>query len=314
MIYSTLRNFRLYLKFIAIVLIAAFAVYLVLPFGSRISLKPIKINFEKDYKLKLGLDLQGGTHLVYQGDLKDIAPEARADAMSSARDVIERRVNAFGVSEPLVQVSGTDRIIVELPGVKDINEAIKLIGQTPFLEFREQNPNPTATPDANGKVTVSAEDAFKPTGLTGKQFKRAVLQFNQQTGAPEISLQFDAEGTKLFSDITSRNIGKQVAIFLDGQILSAPTVNQAITDGQAVINGQFSVAEARDLVTRLNAGALPVPIKLIEQQNVGATLGAVSVQKSVAAGLIGLIIVGLFMLIYYRLPGLLAVVALSIYA
>src|SRR6266566_1200831 len=130
-----MRKSRLYITFLLIVLLAAGAVYLAIPAGSKINLKPIKINYDKPFKLKLGLDLQGGTHLVYEGDLKDIPPDAQGDAMNSARDVIERRVNAFGVSEPLVQVSGNNRIIVELPGVKDINEAINLIGQTPFLEF-----------------------------------------------------------------------------------------------------------------------------------------------------------------------------------
>jgi preprotein translocase subunit SecD len=262
----------------------------------------------------LGLDLQGGTHLVYEGDLKDIPQDARVDAMNSARNVIERRVNSFGVSEPVVQLSSDNRIIIELPGVKDVNEAINQIGQTPFLEFREENPNPPElTPDENGEVTITPEQAYVATGLTGKQFKRAVLEFHPQTGAPQITLQFDAEGTKLFADITAKNIGKSIAIFLDGQILSAPTVQTAITDGQAVITGQFTIQEARELVTRLNSGALPVPIKLIQQQNVGATLGLISVRKSVAAGLIGFAIVALFMIIYYRLPGLLAVLALAIY-
>lgn len=305
---------RLYLTFLAILLLAAGAVYLDIPQGSKINLKPIKINYNQQFKLKLGLDLQGGTHLVYEGEMKDIAPDARGDAMNSAREVIERRVNGFGVSEPLVQVSGENRIIVELPGIKDIDEAIKLIGQTPFLEFREENPNPAqVTPDANGQVNLSAEQAFSATGLSGKQFKRASLEFDQRTGVPQIALQFDAEGTKLFAEITTRNVNRRIAIFLDGQILSAPTVNTPITDGQAVITGQFTVSEAKDLVIRLNAGALPVPIHLVQQQNVGATLGLQSVKKSVAAGLIGFVIVALFMIIYYRLPGFLAVLALSIY-
>ena len=309
-----MRRKGLYLTFVAIVLLALLAGYIDLPSGSKVSLKPIKINWEKQFKLKLGLDLQGGTYLVYQGDLKDIPSSDQADAMNSARDVIERRVNAFGVSEPVVQVSGSDRIIVELPGVKDINEAIKLIGETPFLEFRTENPNPpAATPDANGNVSIDPNAAFVPTGLTGKQLKRATLDFDQRTGEPQVTLQFDAEGTKLFSDITQKNVGKTVAIFLDGQVLSAPTVNSVITSGQAVITGRFTVQEAKDLVTRLNSGALPVPISLIQQQNIGATLGLASVQKSVEAGLIGFIIVALFMIIYYRLPGLLAVLALTVY-
>ena len=285
-----------------------------IPQGSKISLKPLKIDYSKSYKLNLGLDLQGGTHLVYEGDLKDITTDAHGDAMNSVRDVIERRVNSFGVSEPVVQVSGNNRIIVELPGVKDINEAIALIGQTPFLEFREENPNPPqVTPDENGEVTIDASQAFLATGLSGKQFKRATLEFDQRTGVPQISLQFDAAGTKLFGEITTKNQGKRIAIFLDNEILSAPTVNQPITDGRAVITGQFTVPDAKELVTRLNAGALPVPIKLISQQNVGATLGLQSVQKSIAAGLIGFAIIALFMIIYYRLPGLLAVIALAIY-
>lgn len=304
---------RLYLKFLTIVILAVLAGLVAAPKG-KISLKPLKINFEKEYDLKLGLDLQGGTHLVYEGNLKDIPEDARVDAMNSARDVIERRVNAFGVSEPLVQVSGSNRIIVELPGVRDINEAIKLLGQTPFLEFREENPNPPEIePDASGNISISGEDLFLPTGLTGKEFKRATLEFDQRTGVPQIALQFDAEGTKKFAEITQRSVGKRVAIFLDGQILSAPTVQTAITDGKAVITGQFNVQEAKELVTRLNSGALPVPIKLIQQQNVGATLGLASVKKSLAAGLIGFAIIALFMILYYRLPGLLAVLALSIY-
>lgn len=295
----------LYFKFLIILLLTAGAVYLDIPAGSKL--------FGKEFKFKLGLDLQGGSHLLYQANLKDIEQDARTDAMNSARDVIERRVNAFGVSEPVIQISGTDRIIVELPGIQDVNEAIKQIGQTPFLEFREETEAPTVQPNKEGEIIVDPTDLFKPTGLTGKEFKRASLEFDQRTGQPQIALQFDSEGSKKFAEITARNIGKRVAIFLDGQILSAPTVQTAITDGRAVITGQFTVNEAKDLVVRLNAGALPVPIKLIQQQNVGATLGLQSVQASVAAGLIGFTIIALFMIVYYRLPGLLAVIALSVY-
>jgi preprotein translocase subunit SecD len=304
----------LYLKFLLILLLAAAAVYIVHPQGSKITLKPIGINFEKHYGLKLGLDLQGGTHLVYEGDLKDIPEDVRSQAMESARDVIERRVNAFGVSEPLVQVSGDNRIIVDLAGISDINEAIDLIGQTPFLEFREENPNPpNITPNEQGEVVVDADQVFLPTGLTGKEFERAVLEFDPTTGVPQITLQFNDEGTKKFAEITQRNINRRVAIFLDDQIISAPTVQNAITDGRAIITGQFTLPEAKELVTRLNSGALPVPIKLISQQNVGATLGLLSVKESVAAGLIGFAMIALFMIIYYRLPGFIAVISLAIY-
>ena len=309
-----MRKSRLYFTFLAIVLITAAAVYLVLPFGSKINFQPIKINYNKPYNLKLGLDLQGGSQLVYEADLKDIPSEAQGDAMASARDVIERRVNAFGVSEPVVQVSGANRIIVELPGVKDINEAIDQIGMTPFLEFRKENPEPpTVIPDAEGNVNLDTGSLFVPTGLTGKQLKRATLEFDPQTGRPQILLQLDAEGTKLFKELTEQNIGKRIAIFLDGELIIAPTVQTAIPDGKAVITGQDSIEKMREDVTRLNTGALPVPIKLISQQNVGATLGLQSVQKSLVAGLIGFAIIALFMIIYYRLPGLLAVIALGIY-
>lgn len=306
---------KLYFKLIVIILLGAAAFYIVLPGGSKISLRPIGINFQKELNLKLGLDLQGGTHLVYEGDLKDISEDAWTEAMESARDVIERRVNAFGVSEPLVQISGQNRLIIELPGITNIDEAIDQIGQTPFMEFREENPNPKDVEvSEDGQVVLDAKDAFMTTGLTGKEFDRATLEFHPTTGEPQVTLQFNSEGSKLFAEITERNINKRVAIFLDGAILSAPVVQTAITNGEAVITGQFSVAEAKDLVTRLNSGALPVPIRLIQQQNIGATLGQTSINNSLTAGIIGLVLIGLFMIAYYRLPGFLSAIALIIYS
>lgn len=311
-----MKNLRLYLTFLFIILIAAFAVFIDVPKGSKIDLHKLKIPYSKQFGTRLGLDLQGGVHLEYQGDLSSIPQEKRNAAMDSARSAIERRITLVGgVQEPLVETSGSDRIIVELPGVTNIDQAISIIGQTPFLEFRTQNPNPAPTKvDKNGQAAVNLDDQWKPTGLTGKDLSSATVNFDQQTGAPKISLQFNSEGTKLFSDITSANIGKPVAIFLDGIPLSEPVVQNAITNGQADITGQFSVKDAKDLATRLNSGALPVPIKLISQQNVGATLGRDSIQKSVVAGIIGLILIVLFMIVYYRFPGLLAVFALGIYA
>ena len=310
------KNLKLYLTFLFIVLIAIFAVYIDLPQGSKIDLHKLKINYSKEFSARLGLDLQGGAYLQYQGDLTTIPQAQRVQAMDSARSAIERRITLIGgVQEPLVETSGTDRIIVELPGVSNIDQAISIIGQTPFLEFRTQNPNPPkATVSANGQATVNIDDVWKTTGLTGQDLSSASVQFDPQSGAPQILLQFNSAGTKLFADITSANIGKPVAIFLDGQPLSEPVVQTAITNGQAVITGQFSVQDAKDLATGLNSGALPVPIKLIAQQNVGATLGHDSVQKSVEAGIIGLLLIIIFMILYYRFPGLLAVFALAIYA
>jgi len=313
-------KFKLFSSLLAILLIAAGALWIVLPQGSRISLKALKIPYSQSFKVHLGLDLQGGSHLVYQADFSGIKPADQADALNAIRDTIERRVNSFGVSEPLVQVSGSNQIVIELPGIKDINDAINQIGQTPTLEFKTQNPNPPAqqvSASGTADLSLNAADEWVSTGLSGKQLQKATVDFQQgQTLSSQVvvRLQFDSDGAKLFSQITSANIGKPLAVFLDGQLLTAPTVQNAITDGTAVITGNFTVQEAKDLATRLNSGALPVPIKLISQETVGATLGKESVQKSVEAGIIGLLLIVLFMIIYYRFPGVLAILALLIYA
>src|SRR3989339_224093 len=496
----------------------------------------------KEIPFRLGLDLLGGTHLVYKADVSQVASSERVSAVEGVRDVIERRVNVFGVSEPVVQTakSGSDyRIIVELAGIKDINQAIKMIGETPLLEFKEENNKPkeltdeqkkqmndynktaeknaqdvlgkaisgddfaalakefsddTDTKDKGGELgwvssdsttypeliiavekyktgsiirdlvttddafqvvklndkraqkegdlgldkkevkashilicyqgaeqcssnlskeearkkieelkikatpqnfaqlaadnstepgaktskgelgwftretmgpafsdvvfaqnvgTISGvvetqfgfhliykeaerplyeydasrilirkltkeailgpQDAWQNTQLTGKNLKRATVQFNQNDVAPEIRLEFDSDGAKLFSDITGRNVGKPVAIFLDGSPISIPTANQAITSGDAVITGKFAIKEAQLLAQRLNAGALPVPITLISQSTVGASLGQTSVASSLRAGLWGIILVIAFMILVYRLPGLIAIFALGVY-
>jgi preprotein translocase subunit SecD len=329
-----------------------FARFLAVKTNDVIVLPPVK-----EIPFNLGLDLQGGTQLVYEANMENIAEIDRGDAMESARDIIERRVNAFGVSEPVVQankgMSGEYRIIAELAGIKDVDEAIKMIGETPILEFKEQNlefsnnlieieeQEVEVTDDQTGEVEVdlledeieasnvqeveamsesdvdiediSEDDLWKNTELTGKYLKRAVLQFNPNDSTPEVSLQFNDEGANLFEEITARNVGQPVAIFLDGYIISAPTVNEKISGGQAVISGQFNIDEAKDLVKRLNSGALPVPISLISQKTVEASLGAKSVSNSLQAGLIGLLLVSIFMIIVYRLPGLLSVFSLAIY-
>lgn len=382
---------------------------------------------------RLGLDLQGGSSLIYQADMKAVPPGQERDSLEGVRDVIERRVNAFGVSEPLVQTSisgGNYRVIVELAGIKDIKEAIKQIGETPILEFKTQSNEPSrpmtdeekktlektnaaaavtandvekqvlAKPDSFadlakkysedtgskdkggdigyvtresvvkefgdeifdklkvGEITkapiktaygyhiikktgekeadvngakakeVSAShililtrsesdvvplEQWKGTGLTGKQLKHAAVQFDPQTGQPDVGLQFNTEGADLFATITGANVGKPIAIYLDGSIISAPNVSQKIVGGQAVISGNFTVQEAKQLAQRLNAGALPVPVTLISQRTVGATLGEASLERSLFAGLLGFLIVALFMIAFYRFPGLLATLALLIY-
>ncbi|MBI5765905.1 protein translocase subunit SecD [Candidatus Falkowbacteria bacterium] len=377
----------------------------------------------------LGLDLLGGTHLVYDANVSQIDLSERADALGGVRDVIERRVNALGVSEPLVQtnqVGSNWRVIVELAGVYDVNQAIKMIGETPLLEFKEENPAASQlTPQEqqqldreNKAIEVQAQavlpqilagadfaklakqysddpgskdngglyrgvkkGAFVPefddvafnklkvgeiypdliktqfgyhiikkeaekgegdnkevdvrhilfqtktaadlglkinsewknTGLTGQQLKKATVEFDPNSGVPQVGLEFNSEGAKLFADITTKNTGKPVAIFLDGSPISIPRVNEPILSGKAVISGSFTTQEAKLLAQRLNAGALPVPINLISQTTVGASLGNESVQRSLQAGVFGLLLVVIFMILYYRLPGVLSVIALFIY-
>lgn len=293
----------LYVKLAIIILLAVASAFVVF---DRLSW----VGIDKTFPFRQGLDLQGGTHLVYEGDLSSIAGSDRGDAMSSVRDVIERRVNAFGVSEPVVQVAGENRLIVELPGIKNIEEAVKQIGLTPFLEFRTLN---------SDYVVPEGEEAdlsqqFIPSGLSGKHLTHSDIIFDPNTNQPRISLKFNSEGRDLFAQLTRENINEPIAIFLDGIVISAPIVQTEITSGEAVITGNFTLQEAKDLATRLNAGALPVPIKLIQQQNIGPSLGRDSIDKSVIAGLLGFLAVALFMIIYYRLPGLISVIALLIYA
>lgn len=279
--------------------------------------------FVTRFPLRLGLDLQGGTHLVYVAATEGIPSGDAAGLMSALRDVIERRVNTFGVSEPIVQVetqgfgdSRQDRLVVELPGVTDIDKAVALIGDTPVLEFRtERTDGQTRTIlEAQSKGERLTEDAFTKTQLTGRYLTRATVEF-PQTGSltPVVALSFNSEGEKLFAEITRNNIGKVVAIYLDGEPISIPVVRDEITSGKAVISGSFTPQDARALAGRLNSGALPVGIELISSQAVGATLGATALHDNLLAALYGFLIVSLFLILWYRLPGVLAVLALSVY-
>ena len=373
------------------------------------------------FKVHLGLDLQGGTHLVYQADVSAMEGSEKRDGVEALRDVIERRVNAYGVSEPIVQTnfSGDNyRIIVELAGVKDANEAIAIIDKTPHLEFKIQGEpiieEDTAI-DEEDEIKVKAQEildrtlagedfsalaseysedpgsamnggdlgytikglfvpefdqvifdelqsneiapelvesqfgyhiikkidqrlndqgevevhsahilfqkanadlaniVWEESGLSGRDVAKAQLSFQQNTQAPIVLLSFNDKGKDLFGQITTENVGKPIAIFLDGELISSPVVNEPIKDGQAQISGSFTIPEAKELVKNLNLGALPVPIELIGQTTIGASLGEESVNKSLLAGLIGLAAAALFMLVFYRLPGLLSVIALAIY-
>jgi protein-export membrane protein SecD len=242
--------------------------------------------------------------------------------MDALRDVIERRINLFGVSEPVVQVqhggfvSGAgEQLIVDLPGVTDVKQAIAMIGQTPLLEFKTEAPAGTpqnATVDKDGKVTLDVGSQYVATELTGKYLQKATLTFDSNN-APTISLQFNDIGTKLFAQITKDNVGKTVAIFLDGAPISTPVVREEIPNGQAVISGTFTPTEAKQLVGRLNSGALPVPITLLSTQTIGAILGDSAVNAGVKATIIGFLLVALFLILLYRLPGLVATISLCIF-
>jgi len=292
-----------------VVLLTVLAILIVLPTGKVPVISKI---FNKNFRL--GLDLQGGTQLIYHADLSTIQGSNKSEALQGVRDVIERRVNAFGVSEPRVQTTGgvsDARVVVELAGIKNPDDAIKLIGETPILDFREEvEITAENLKTENGVLPI----AWKPTELTGRNLTRADVSFDQNTGAPEISLQFDSQGAKLFEDITGRNVGKRVGIFLDGSPLTAPTVQTKISDGRAVITGTYRLEEAKQLATRLNAGALPVAITLINRTSVGPTLGRDSLGRSMVAGIIGLLTMVIYMIILYRYPGAIAAFALILYA
>lgn len=297
---------------------------------------------------KLGLDLAGGSHLVYEADTTGVDPLEVPELMNVLRDVIERRINIFGVSEPIIQVESssfvtetpTQRLVIELPGVTDVKEAVAEIGRTPLLEFKLYSAELAAQQSAlesvnsitesasgsgavigdvkiNGEV-VTKQEPFVSTGLTGRYLQSANLEFaggngGQLANEPLVAVKFTDEGSQLFADITRSNVGERLGIFLDGELISAPVINEAITGGTAIISGGFSPEEARLLAQNLSFGALPVPITLDSTQTVGASLGAEVLDKGIKAGTYGLILVIIFMIAWYRLPGLIAGLALLSY-
>ena len=281
------------------------------PLGSKI--------LKKDFPLKKGLDLQGGTHLVLQADMKDIDSSDQLTALESVKEINSKRVDMYGVSEPVIQTStykDSFKLIVELPGIQDIDKAVNLIGQTAQLDFRQDTAEDAAEIDYASSSAFIRIFSFTSTGLTGKDLKKATVEFgqsNQTAGQPTVSLEFTKEGAEKFAEITTNNVSRPVAIFLDNQLVTSPIVNEPIKDGRAIISGNFTPEAASELTIQLNAGALPVPIKVIEQKNISATLGSDSVQKSIQAGIIGLSLVMLFMLLLYGKNGLIANLALIIY-
>jgi len=307
-------------KFVLIVFLVLAASYISLPpkfslFGKDLSRPDLNIkigNFtlQRNFDLHLGLDLAGGSQLIFQADMSKVPADKQSTALNGVKNIIENRVNLFGISEPNVQTSvfeGKSRIIVELPGISDTRQAASLIGKTAQLLFEEVKEVPGiegATPSA----TLVA------TNLTGADLQSAQVVFDSQTGKPAISLQFTTEGGDKFAEITGRNVGKQLPIVLDNQIISAPVVEGQITGGNAQITGNFSIDEAKQLAIQLNAGALPIPVTLVQETTIGATLGAASVNQSILAGVVGVSMVGLFMILAYGKLGLVADAGLFVFS
>ena len=283
--------------------------------------------------LNLGLDLQGGTRLVFVGiDTEKV--KVSDDAMAGVVAVIRNRIDALGVSEPVIQRKGRDQAIVELPGVKDPDRAIKLIGDTALLEFVEAEWAPSGaaslTPDKikeyygadarldsvpeirEGQVISSRPIILKKAALTGADLRAAYPQVDEY-GNPSVGFELNSDGSRSFAELTTRHIEKPIAIILDKKIISAPNVKTPITEGRGIITGNFTAGEVRDMVIKLKAGSLPIPVKLVETRIVGPTLGKDSIDKSKTAGIIGLTFIFFFMILYYRLPGLIANAALFIY-
>lgn len=289
------------------------------------------------YPFRLGLDLSSGVRLTYVADTSKIAQGDVADSLGVLRDVIERRVNAFGVSEPVVQIQSSylskeNKMLVELPGLTDVNQALKLIGQTPTLSFvLERDASSTdrlaivaakqqyqADLKAGKSPTISPllfqDENFEPIGLDGRHLKDSQLVFDPTTGSPQVSIQWDDAGTQIFASTTANHIGKRLGIVLDNNMISAPTIQSAITDGKAVITGIGNQSDAKTLASRLKTGALPVPINIAGSEVIQPILGAKALNAGLLAALYGFLLIVILMIVWYRLPGLFGVISLVTYA
>ena len=299
------------LLFLFVLILLILALCIVLPVNQGLL-------FHKDFQL--GLDLKGGSYLLYQADLSKKDPSlSDAQVMAAVESKIERRVNSTGTTEPIIQLQGNNRILVQLPGVTNSSEAISAIGAVGLLEFKQQqlDSSGNVVNDANGQpvwipATALGSDGTTQEALTGAYLKPNAYVETDSSGKPEVAFEFNTEGAKLFGEITQALLNKPLGIFLDGTLVSQPTVEAVITD-KGVINN-IPIDQAKILVNQLNSGSLDVPLTVIQQTDVDATLGADSLRKSLTAGLIGIACVALFMIVYYRLPGLVATVALGIYA
>ncbi len=330
------------LTLLAVTINAAAPATLNFALPSPATLKPVPVHYSypgipalekiRDVAFRLGLDLQGGSTVTFRADMKDIPQSERDDALNSAKAVIEKRINYFGVSEPVVQTEKLNndyRILVEIPGVTDVNQAVSLVGKTAKLTFWEGSGTLLASQSAQIATQSAMQDltAGRPVGvtqtvganpkktdLTGSDLKNAAVTFNTNSGLPQVQLTFTSVGAKKFADITARNVGKIVAIALDQQVIEAPRVQQPIVGGNAIITGNFTTDTANSLAIQLNAGALPVSLTVLQQQAIGATLGQTSLQASLIAGVLGFLVIIIFMIVLYGRLGVIASTALVIYS
>jgi protein-export membrane protein SecD len=314
---------------VLIIALALLAVWIVLPIDHpQWAKQAILWQQNPDLQLRQGLDLQGGTQILLQASPAP-GQTVTPDDMNAVRTIVSRRVNGLGVTEPTIQSQGNNRIIVELPGISNPDAAVQTLKSTGQLEFVEigapdakitdgvylrtsNSPNPP-NPDTQAKITDPYPDKTFKTIMTGRDLKQ-VGTTTDSTGAPAISFQLSDQGSQTFATYTSQNVGKVLAIVLDNVVLSAPTIQTAITQGSGIIQGKFTLSEAQNLAVQMRYGALPVPLDVVDRTTIGATLGADSVRASIIAGLVGLIAVLIFIIVQYRLPGVFAAIALVIYA
>ena len=323
---------RSYYLLIIIAVVLALAIYIVIPNSPGIHAG----SFNKDFITRLGLDLVGGVQALLEADLPANTP-IEAGAMDAATGIVENRVNGLGLTEAMVQKAGERRIVVELPGETDPERALATIQQTGLLEFVDmstisqneafnlveskirtdfgqssQLPTAPVTPTQSITSTLPISQTFH-TIMTGADLKNVNVT-TSQTGQYQVAFTLSSNGAKIFSDFTGAHINDVLAIVVDKKVISTPTIQGAIPNGEGVITGKFTSEEANNLAVQLRYGSLPIPLKVIEIRTVGPTLGQESLQMSLRAGLIGFTIVILFMLLYYRLPGAVADVAIIIYA
>ncbi|MBI4080603.1 MAG: protein translocase subunit SecD [Candidatus Levybacteria bacterium] len=278
------------------------------------------IRVERNLSFRKGLDLEGGTSITLRADMRSVPNDQRKNALESAKTVIERRVNFFGVSEPVVQTAAGNndyRVIAEIPGVTDVNQAVSLIGTTAKLTFWEEGATGAAELAPPDQIPLNSQVFLgqnpKKTDLSGADLRQSTVTFDPNSGQPVVQLAFTGEGAKKFAAITKRNVGKRLGFSLDNIMVDAPVVQNPILDGNAIISGSFTTEQAKALQLQLNAGALPVSLSVLEQRAIGATLGSTSVQKSLIAGAIGFVVIVIFMIILYGRLGVIASLALIVY-